>query len=122
MQYRMLGRTGLSISEIGYGAWGISGAQWLGAEDAESLAALRLAIDLGCNFIDTALAYGDRHSERLVGKAVREAGRDVYVATKVPPANRIWPARAGIAVADVFPRDHILQSAELSLKNLGLDR
>jgi aryl-alcohol dehydrogenase-like predicted oxidoreductase len=121
MHYRTLGRTGFSVSEIGYGAWGISGAQWLGAEDSESLAALRLAIGAGCNFIDTALAYGDGHSEQLVGKAVREAGRKVYVATKVPPRNMLWPARAGIGIEQVFPEDYIVQSTERSLRNLGLD-
>ena len=121
MRYRTLGRTGLPISEIGYGAWGISGAQWLGAEDVESLAALRLAIDAGCNFIDTALAYGNGHSEQLVGRAVRESGRPVYVATKVPPKNMLWPARSGIAIDQVFPEDYVMQSSERSLKNLGLE-
>jgi aryl-alcohol dehydrogenase-like predicted oxidoreductase len=121
MRYRTLGRTGLSVSEIGYGAWGISGAQWLGAQDEESLAALRLAIELGCNFIDTALAYGEGHSEKLTGKAVRESGRQVYVATKVPPKNRLWPARDGIGIEDVFPADYIVSSTECSLKNLRLD-
>jgi aryl-alcohol dehydrogenase-like predicted oxidoreductase len=121
MKYRILGRTGISVSEIGYGAWGISGAQWLGARDEESLAALALAIASGCNFIDTALAYGDGHSEQLVGKAVRAAGQKVYVATKVPPENRLWPARPGIGIQEVFPCDYVLRSAETSLKNLGLD-
>src|SRR5438046_382965 len=102
MRYRTPGRTGWSVSEIGYGAWGISGAQWLGAEDQESMAALRLAIDLGCNFIDTALAYGEGHSEQLVGRAVRDAGRRVYVATKVPPKNRLWPAQPDIGIDKVF--------------------
>jgi aryl-alcohol dehydrogenase-like predicted oxidoreductase len=117
----MLGRTGFPVSEIGYGAWGISGTQWLGAKDDESIAALRLAIESGCNFIDTALAYGDGHSEELVGKAVRQSGHEVRVATKVPPKNTLWPARPGIGIEQVFPEDHILQSTERSLRNLGLD-
>jgi len=121
MRYRTLGRTGFSVSEIGFGAWGISGAQWLGAEDSESLAALRLAIDCGCNFIDTALAYGNGHSEELVGRAVRQGGGNVYVATKVPPKNMLWPARPGVGIEQVFPEDYILQSTERSLRNLGLD-
>jgi aryl-alcohol dehydrogenase-like predicted oxidoreductase len=121
MKYRKLGRTGFDISEIGYGAWGISGAQWLGAQDGESLAALRLAIELGCNFIDTALAYGDGHSEQLVGRAVRDAGHKIYVATKVPPKNMLWPARPGVGIQDVFPEEYVLRSTERSLKNLGLD-
>ena len=70
---RRLGRTGLSVSEVGYGAWGIGGDMWLGAQDDESLAALNRAIDLGLNFIDTALAYGRGHSEQLVGQVVRVA-------------------------------------------------
>ena len=72
MNYRALGKTGLEVSEIGYGAWGIGKTQWLGAEDEESLKALNRAIDLGLNFIDTALAYGNGHSERLVGQVVGE--------------------------------------------------
>src|SRR5437868_6057879 len=121
MKYRKLGRTRFDVSEIGYGAWGISGAQWLGAQDEESLAALRLAIELGCNFIDTALAYGDGHSEQLVGQAVRDAGHKIYVATKVPPKNMLWPARPGIGIREVFPEEYVLRCAERSLKNLGLE-
>jgi len=121
MRYRKLGRTNYEIGEIGYGAWGIGGSQWLGGSDEESLAALRRAIELGLNFIDTALAYGEGHSEQLVGKVVREAGRRVYVATKVPPKNQLWPARPGIGIEQVFPYDHILRSTERSLKNLGVE-
>jgi aryl-alcohol dehydrogenase-like predicted oxidoreductase len=121
MRCRVLGRTGFSVSEIGYGAWGIGGKMWLGARDSESLAALRRAFELGLNFIDTALAYGDGHSEKLVGKAVREHGDRIYVATKVPPKNYLWPARPGIGIEKVFPRDYIIRSTERSLKNLGLE-
>ena len=95
MQYRKLGRTSFPVSDIGYGAWGIGGKQWLGGNDDESLKALRRAIDLGVNLIDTALAYGDGHSEILVGQVVRQTSRKIYVATKVPPKNRIWPAQNG---------------------------
>ena len=111
----------MKVSEIGYGAWGIGGTQWLGGDDRESLAALRRALELGLNFIDTALAYGDGHSERLVGQVVREAPQPVYVATKVPPKNRLWPARPGIGIREVFPYDYIIQCTEQSLRNLGLD-
>jgi len=121
MRYRNLGRTKFAVSEIGYGAWGIGGKMWLGGADDESLAALRRAFELGLNFIDTALAYGDGHSEELVGRAVREAGRRIYVATKVPPRNRLWPARPGIPISQVFPRDYVVQSTEQSLRNLGLE-
>jgi len=121
MKYRKLGRTNYEISDIGYGAWGIGGTQWLGGSDDASLAALRRAIELGLNFIDTALAYGAGHSEQLVGQVVREAGRGIYVATKVPPKNQLWPARPGIGIEQVFPYDYILRSTERSLKNLGVE-
>jgi aryl-alcohol dehydrogenase-like predicted oxidoreductase len=121
MKYRKLGRTQFEISEMGYGAWGIGGTQWLGGNDAEALAALRRAIDLGLNFIDTALAYGEGHSEQLVGQVVRDAGRRIYVATKVPPKNQLWPAQPGIGIEQVFPHDYILRSTERSLKNLGVE-
>jgi aryl-alcohol dehydrogenase-like predicted oxidoreductase len=121
MRYRKLGRTNFEISEIGYGAWGIGGKMWLGGDDDESLAALRRAIELGVNFIDTALAYGDGHSERLVGQVVRDTGHRIFVATKAPPKNGLWPARPGIPIAKVFPYDYIMRSAEESLRNLGLE-
>ena len=121
MKYRKLGRTNWQVSEIGYGAWGIGGALWQGAKDDESVAALRQAISLGLNFIDTALAYGDGHSEQLVGKVVRDTGHKIYVATKVPPKNQLWPAQPGIGIEEVFPYDYIMKSTETSLKNLGLE-
>jgi aryl-alcohol dehydrogenase-like predicted oxidoreductase len=121
MHYRKLGRTNLEVSEIGYGAWGIGGKQWLGGTDDESLLALRRAMELGVNLIDTALAYGDGHSEQLVGEAVRAAGARIYVATKVPPKNRVWPAQSGTPIADVFPYPYLIASAEESLRNLKLD-
>src|SRR5262252_1406491 len=103
MRYRKLGSTNLEVSEIGYGAWGIGGKQWLGGSDNESVTALERAIELGLNFIDTALAYGDGHSEKLVGKVSREARRRMYIATKVPPKNRLWPAKPGVGIDKVFP-------------------
>lgn len=121
MKYRALGKTGIEVSEIGYGAWGIGGRQWLGAEDEESLRALHRAIELGVNFIDTALAYGEGHSEQLVGKVVREAPGKVWVATKVPPKNLLWPARPGIGIDQVFPYDYIIRCTEQSLRNLNVD-
>lgn len=121
MKYRKLGRTGLEISEVGYGAWGIGGNQWKGGEDNESLKALRRSFELGLNFIDTALAYNEGHSEGLVAQAVREAPHRVYIATKVPPKNRVWPARPGIGIQDVFPYDYVVESTETSLRNLGAE-
>jgi aryl-alcohol dehydrogenase-like predicted oxidoreductase len=121
MEYRGLGRTGLEVSEIGFGAWGIGGSQWGGAEDDESIQALERAIDLGLNFIDTALAYGEGRSERLVGQVVRRRPESVHVATKVPPKNGMWPAPAGLPVEEVFPAAHVRGCAERSLSNLGLE-
>ena len=122
MHLRPLGRTGLEISEIGYGAWGIGQSMWIGAEDADSLRALERAIDLGLNFIDTALAYGDGHSEELVGQVVRGRAETVYVASKVPPKNMRWPASPEDHVDAAFPGDHIRSCTETSLRNLGLER
>jgi aryl-alcohol dehydrogenase-like predicted oxidoreductase len=121
MKLRQLGRTKFEVSEIGFGAWGIGGSMWIGASDKESLAALTRAIELGVNFIDTALVYGDGHSEELVGRVVGDASHKIFVATKVPPKNRLWPAPPGVGIGEAFPRDYIVRSAEESLKNLRLD-
>jgi aryl-alcohol dehydrogenase-like predicted oxidoreductase len=110
----------MSVSEIGYGAWGIGASGWVGATEDESVRALHRAVDLGVNFIDTARGYGE--SERIVGRVVRErAGDEVLVATKVPPKNRIWPAPDGIDPAEAFPGAHIRESVETSLRVSGLD-
>ena len=120
MKYRRLGRTGIEISEIGYGAWGIGGVQWTGGDDVEARRALNLAIDQGLNFIDTALAYGDGHSERLVGEVARSRKERIYIATKVPPKNREWPAR-DVPLRQVFTYDYIINCTEQSLRNLGVE-
>lgn len=118
MEYRPLGRTGLSVSEIGFGAWGIGGAGWVGAAEDESIRALHRAIELGVNLIDTARGYGE--SERIVGSVVRDHP-EVYVATKVPPKNRKWPAPDAQDPADTFPGSHIRSSLETSLRESGLE-
>jgi aryl-alcohol dehydrogenase-like predicted oxidoreductase len=119
MHYRQLGRTGYKVSEIGFGAWGIGKQMWVGAEDKESFRALHQAVDRGVNFVDTALAYGDGYSENLVGRFLRERKQRIYVATKVPPKNRIWPARGSLE--EVFPPEHIIGCAETSLRNLKIE-
>jgi aryl-alcohol dehydrogenase-like predicted oxidoreductase len=121
MRYRTLGRTGLEVSELGFGAWGIGADAWVGADDDESVRALRLAIEHGVNFLDTAYAYGDGHSEELVGAAVRESAETVYVASKVPPKNWEWPARPGVRPEEVVPADWITACTERSLERLGLE-
>lgn len=119
MQYRVFPRAGWRISEVGYGTWGMAG--WTGSDDAESLQAMERALALGCNFFDTAFAYGSGHSERLLGQLLRGwRGDRVYVATKVPPKNGRFPARADYPLADVFPAEHIREMTAKSLENLGL--
>lgn len=118
---RTLGRTGFQVSEIGFGAWGLGGNQWRGHSEEEARAALRRALELGVNFIDTALAYNEGHSERIIGEILRETGAQAHVATKVPPKNRIWPAQPGIGIEEVFPYDYVIRSTETSLRNLGVE-
>jgi aryl-alcohol dehydrogenase-like predicted oxidoreductase len=121
VNYRKLGATGLEVSEVGYGAWGIAGDAWLGAEDERSLEAMNSAVDLGLDFIDTALAYGGGHSERLVGKILAERDETIHVATKVPPKNQTWPAPDGIPPEEVFPGVYVKECTEQSLQNLGIE-
>lgn len=120
MNYRRFGRVGWMVSDIGYGMWGMAG--WTGSADDESFAALDRAIELGCNFFDTAWAYGEGHSERLLGDTLRRhPDKRLYVATKIPPKNRRWPARPEYELADVFPADYIREYTEKSLQNIGVD-
>jgi aryl-alcohol dehydrogenase-like predicted oxidoreductase len=121
MNYRKFGTTGFDVSEIGYGAWGIGGALWQGATDDESMRALHKSIELGLNFVDTALAYGDGHSESLVGQLVKARKERIFVATKIPPKNGQWPARKGVPLRETFPHDYIIRKTERSLKNLSMD-
>src|SRR5271156_3779174 len=92
MKYRTLGRTGLKVSEIGFGAWAIGGS-WGEQSDDDSLAALHKSLDLGVNFIDTAAGYGNGRSEQLIARVLKERGLHdkVTVATKTPPDSGIWP-------------------------------
>lgn len=121
MRYRTFGRLGWQVSDIGYGMWGMGG--WSGSDDRASLDALDRAVALGCNFYDTAFAYGDGRSERLLGETLRRhRGQRLYVATKVPPKNRVWPGRASTPISQVFPYDYIREMTERSLENLGVER
>jgi aryl-alcohol dehydrogenase-like predicted oxidoreductase len=129
MHYRTFGRTGWQVSEIGYGMWGMGG--WTGSDDAESLDSLQRSIDLGCNFFDTAWAYGNGHSEQLLGKTLQAnsgtaasgaPGKGkLYVATKVPPKNRKWPSRREFSLDDCFPPDYINEYVDKSRANVGVD-
>ncbi len=125
VKYRRFGRLGWNVSEVGYGAWGIGAGPsgWQGGTDAEALAALHRAVELGCNFIDTAWIYGRGHSEQLVGEvASLHREKRIYLATKVPPKNLAWPSRRGDRIEDVFPYQHIIDYAEKSLRNLRTER
>ena len=124
MRYRRFGRTGWNVAEVGHGLWGMGG--WTGSDDEESLRALSRAVELGCNFFDTAWVYGLGKSEILLGKALRSirsrSTLPLYVATKIPPMNMRWPGRADTPISDVYPPDHIRKYTERSLHNLGVDR
>jgi aryl-alcohol dehydrogenase-like predicted oxidoreductase len=119
MNYRTFGRTNWSVSELGYGMWGMAG--WAGSDDDESLKSLQLAVDSGCNFFDTAWAYGGGKSEALLGQIIRSnSEKKLYTATKIPPKNFRWPSRRSYRSTDCFPPEHIEQYVEDSLKNAGI--
>jgi aryl-alcohol dehydrogenase-like predicted oxidoreductase len=100
--------------------WGM--AAWSGSDDRESMAALHRAVELGCNFFDTAWAYGAGKSERMLGRLLRErTSQRLYAATKIPPKNLRWTGLAGVPLHDVFPADHIRDYTRRSLDNLSVD-
>ena len=120
MKYRKFGRTGIEVSDIAHGLWGMGG--WSGSNDTESMAALQLAVDLGCNFFDSAWAYGDGKSDSLLGQMIaKKSGKRLYSASKIPPKNLRWPASPKYKYHDVFPPDHVFKYADLICKNLGTD-
>ena len=120
MRHRKFGRTNWQVSEIGYGMWGMAG--WTGSADTESLASLQRAIDLGCNFFDTAWAYGDGHSEELLGRALRANPiKKLYVATKIPPKNRQWPSKREFSLDVSYPPEYVFEYLEKSLRDIGTD-
>jgi len=120
MKYRRLGRTGLEVSEIAHGLWGMSG--WSGSDDRQSLEALQLAVDLGCNFFDTAWAYGEGKSDALLGKILSaNRGKRLYAASKIPPLNGKWPASSKDKYRDVFPSEHVFEYAKLIREKFGVD-
>ncbi len=119
MRLRTFGRLGWQVSEVGYGMWGMAG--WTGSDDDESRASLQLAVDAGVTFFDTAWAYAEGRSERLLGELVRaNPDRRLCTATKIPPANWQWPTRRGDRVERAYPPEHIRAYTEKSLFNLGL--
>ena len=120
MKYRKLGRTGFEVSDIAHGLWGISG--WTGSEDQQSVASMQQAIDLGCNFFDTAWAYGEGKSDGLLGDVMtRNSGKRIYAASKIPPGNDRWPALTEYKYQDVFSPQHVFKYADLIRKKLKVD-
>ena len=121
VKYRALGRLGWKVSEVGYGMWGMGG--WTESDDRESMTALHCAVERGCNFFDTAWAYGSGKSERMLCEVLRsQRGTRLYAATKVPPKNQRWTGLAGIPLEEVFPVDHVRDYTYRSLENLGVSR
>ena len=109
------------VGEIGYGMWGM--ASWSNSDDEESLRSLQAAADRGCNFFDTAYAYGNGHSENLLGQIVRaNAGKHLYTATKIPPKTLQWPATADSRLMETYPPDHVEEYVHRSLENAKLDQ
>jgi aryl-alcohol dehydrogenase-like predicted oxidoreductase len=120
MKYRILGRTGFEVSDIAHGLWGMSG--WSESDDKESRKAIQLAIDLGCNFFDSAWAYGNGKSDGLLGEALaKNTGKRIYAASKIPPKNLQWPASPKYKYADVFPADHVFKYTKLISEKLQVE-
>jgi aryl-alcohol dehydrogenase-like predicted oxidoreductase len=120
MKYRVFGRTGWEVSEIGYGMWGLAG--WTGNDDKEIERSLDLAVDSGCNFFDSAWGYGSGKSEKILGKLIkRHTGKKLYAATKIPPKNFKWPSKRGFTLDECFPAEHIIEYTEKSLKNIDVE-
>lgn len=108
------------VSDVGYGMWGMGG--WTGSDDDESFASLQRAVELGCNFFDTAFVYGNGRSEGLLGKLVRaNPDKKLYTATKTPPKNLQYPTLPEYSLEECYPADHIEEYLHKSLENAGLD-
>jgi len=120
MQYRKLGRIGWTVSDIGYGLWGMSG--WSGSEDQQSIASLQLAADSGCTFFDSAWGYGAGKSDQFLGTLLaRNPDKRLYAASKIPPGNFKWPAHHSYSYDEVFSPDHVFRYANQIRKSLGTD-
>jgi aryl-alcohol dehydrogenase-like predicted oxidoreductase len=120
LKYRLLGKTGLKVSEIGFGAWAIGG-DWGEQNEKDSINALHRAIDIGVNFIDTAAGYGNGKSERIIAKVLKECNERIYIATKTPPVDGPWPPSPYCKVWKRYPADYIRTNVEERLRNLNTD-
>jgi aryl-alcohol dehydrogenase-like predicted oxidoreductase len=118
MRYRPFGRTGLSVSVVGFGCWPMAGDRYGAIEDHEAVKAIHRALDRGVNCVDTAPAYGGGHSEEVVARALEQRRRDVILVTKcgvkVPPPGQLGPLRDA-------SRSNILREIDASLKRLRTD-
>ena len=121
MKYKKFAGSEQEVSLLGFGAWGIGKTMWIGAEDSESKKALHRAIEEGVTLFDSALVYGNGHSEKLIGEVERESGKKLFVTSKIPSKKFEWPAHDKSKLADSFPKDHIIRMTERSLRNLGRD-
>src|ERR1700735_570162 len=120
MKYRKFGRTNMEVSDISYGLWGMSG--WSGSNDTTSLQGLQTSVDLGCNFFDTAWAYGNGNSDGLVGEILARNGKkNLFAASKIPPLNDMWPALPSYAYPAVFPAEHVLAYDKKIREKLRVD-
>ena len=120
MKYRKFGKTDLLVSEIGHGLWGMGG--WSGSNDKGSLDALQMSLEQGCNFFDSAWAYGNGHSDQLLGKLIKNnPTAKVIAASKIPPKNDKWPATSKDKLKDVFPRQHVIDYTGKILEGIGTD-
>jgi aryl-alcohol dehydrogenase-like predicted oxidoreductase len=122
MKYRTFGRLGWNVSEIGFGAWAIGGS-WGTQQDDDSIASLHRALDLGCNFIDTAQGYGNGRSEKIIAQVLksRAGSQRIYVATKIPPAQGAWPPTPFDRIDERYPENYLRERLERSLRDLGTD-
>ena len=134
MKLRPFGKSGFNCSEIGFGAWAIGGS-WGPQADADSLAALNRALDLGCNFIDTAAGYGNGRSEKLIAQVLREraarpepveraAGKKekIFVATKTPPGPGLWPPSPYCLADERYAEAYLRANLAERCANLGTNR
>ncbi len=120
MQYRKLGKSGMDVSEIGFGAWAIGGS-WGPQNEQDSVAALNKALDLGVNFIDTAAGYGDGKSEKIIAEVLKSRKEKVVVATKTPPVSGNWPPSPYDDMDERYPEKYLRENVEERLRNLNVD-
>ncbi len=121
MKHRTFGALGWDVAEIGFGGWALGGGAWGEQDDADSVAALRRALDLGVNLIDTAAGYGDGRSERVIARALADHRGRVYLVSKTPVAVGPWPPRPHDAWQDRYPDDYLRKNVEQRLANLGVE-